>query len=334
MNNNVVFIIPTGIGCAIGGHAGDATPAAKLIASVCNKIILHPNVVNASDINEMPSNALYVEGSLLDGFLRGEHKLLEVNKPNKVLVVVNKPIQPDTINAINASACTVGMDVEIIELDVPLKMRGYVENGIANGKYSGIEQLIEQVNSYKFDALAIATEIEVSDEQSLNYFRTGGVNPWGGIEAIVSREIATALMKPVAHAPIESQSTKENDQLFYLPFNEIVNPRMAAEVISNCYLHCVMKGLHRAPHITEVHGIGLSSISAMVSPFCFGEPHRACIEAGIPVIIVKENTTTFTEIKENYPEIIYVNNYLEAAGVISCINSGVTVKSVLSDKYL
>ncbi|MCK5606476.1 DUF3326 domain-containing protein, partial [Candidatus Pacearchaeota archaeon] len=31
---NTVFIVPTGIGCKIGGHAGDATPAFKLIASV------------------------------------------------------------------------------------------------------------------------------------------------------------------------------------------------------------------------------------------------------------------------------------------------------------
>ena len=44
---NIIFIVPTGIGASIGGHAGDATPAARLIASTCNKLILHPNVVNA-----------------------------------------------------------------------------------------------------------------------------------------------------------------------------------------------------------------------------------------------------------------------------------------------
>ena len=32
---NVVFIVPTGIGAEIGGHAGDANPAAKLIAAAC-----------------------------------------------------------------------------------------------------------------------------------------------------------------------------------------------------------------------------------------------------------------------------------------------------------
>ena len=59
---NACFIIPTGIGCEIGGHAGDATPALKLIASVCDKVVINTNVVNASDLNEMPSNALYCEG--------------------------------------------------------------------------------------------------------------------------------------------------------------------------------------------------------------------------------------------------------------------------------
>ncbi|MEK0326305.1 MAG: DUF3326 domain-containing protein, partial [Nitrosopumilus sp.] len=75
---NVVMIIPTGIGCAIGGHAGDATPAAKLLAQTCEKLFLHPNVVNASDINEMPLNSLYVEGSILDRFLEGMIELQEV----------------------------------------------------------------------------------------------------------------------------------------------------------------------------------------------------------------------------------------------------------------
>jgi len=48
-----VMIVPTGVGAQIGGHAGDAAPAAKLIASCCDKLIIHPNVVNGSDLNEM-----------------------------------------------------------------------------------------------------------------------------------------------------------------------------------------------------------------------------------------------------------------------------------------
>ena len=58
---NVVLLVPTGIGAEIGGHSGDAGPVARLLASACDNLITHPNVVNASDINELPENGLYVE---------------------------------------------------------------------------------------------------------------------------------------------------------------------------------------------------------------------------------------------------------------------------------
>ena len=34
---NIVMIVPTGIGAEYGAHAGDATPAARLLASTCDK---------------------------------------------------------------------------------------------------------------------------------------------------------------------------------------------------------------------------------------------------------------------------------------------------------
>ena len=86
---NVVMIVPTGIGCEIGGHCGDGNAPARLLGACCETLVLHPNVVNASDINEMPPNALYVEGNHLDRFLQGKLFLQKV-KSNKVLVVVNK----------------------------------------------------------------------------------------------------------------------------------------------------------------------------------------------------------------------------------------------------
>lgn len=60
---NAVFIVPTGIGAEIGGHAGDATPAVRMLAGICDYLITHPNAVNASDVNEMTENTVYVEGS-------------------------------------------------------------------------------------------------------------------------------------------------------------------------------------------------------------------------------------------------------------------------------
>jgi hypothetical protein len=53
---NTVLMIPTGIGAQVGGHAGDAGAVARLIGSGCDNLITHPNVVNGSDINEMPGH--------------------------------------------------------------------------------------------------------------------------------------------------------------------------------------------------------------------------------------------------------------------------------------
>ncbi len=324
---HVVMIIPTGIRCEIGGHAGDATPAARLLGSVCDKLILHPNVVNASAINEMPENALYVEGSILDRFLEGKIELREVRQ-NKILMVVNKPVYTGTVNTATAARAVLGIDVQILELDTPLIMKAEVKNGIASGTYSGVEQLIKQVSNYEFDALAVETAIEFDEKLALEYFKVGGTNPWGGIEAKTSRAIADKLNKPVAHAPFE-----EYKKGTITCYSEIVDPRMAAEVSSGEFSYCVLKGLHKAPRISQHHsgmGMGLSvnDIDVMVSPFgCWGRPHIACEKAGIPIIVVKENKTV-CEHPYGHCNPIWVKNYLEAAGYISCMRAGISPESV------
>lgn len=39
-----VMIVPTGVGAAIGGYAGDALPVARTLANVVDCLISHPNV--------------------------------------------------------------------------------------------------------------------------------------------------------------------------------------------------------------------------------------------------------------------------------------------------
>lgn len=39
-------------------------PVAALAASVVDTLVTHPNLLNASDIMELPANAFYVEGSV------------------------------------------------------------------------------------------------------------------------------------------------------------------------------------------------------------------------------------------------------------------------------
>ena len=68
---NAVLLIPTGVGAELGGHSGDGGALAVAMASLCDNLITHPNVVNASDINELPPNGLYVEGSLICRLLMG-----------------------------------------------------------------------------------------------------------------------------------------------------------------------------------------------------------------------------------------------------------------------
>ncbi len=317
---NIVMIVPTGIEAEIGGHAGDANPTAKLIASVSNIFITHPNVLNASDINEMTDNTWYVEGSILDRFLEGTVKL---EKPfsNKILLATNKPIRTETTNAINAARMTIGCEIEIVELEEELRMIASITEKGAGGEVSGVESLCDQVSNYKFDALAIATAITCPKEVALNYFRVGGINPWGGVEAIASKMIANKINKPVAHAPIES----EDEELKYL--NQAVDCRMAAEMLSQCYIHCLFKGLHKAPRINFNDGLSFKDIHCLVSPInCVGRPHRACMEHNIPVIAVKENKTCLND--EMPDEFIVVENYLEAVGVIVAMKEGIDTKTV------
>lgn len=41
-----VMIVPTGVGAAIGGYAGDALPVARALSTVVDCLITHPNVCN------------------------------------------------------------------------------------------------------------------------------------------------------------------------------------------------------------------------------------------------------------------------------------------------
>ena len=318
---NVVFIVPTGIGAEIGGHSGDATPAAKLIASACNKLFVHPNVVNASDINEMTENMLYVEGSILDRFLEGQIGLEEVYN-NKILLAVNSPVKPEIVNAVSAARVTIGADIEIVEFKAPLKMIASITDRKASGDIYNLDEAVQQVVQYDFDVLVVNTPIETNDDEVRDYLtKDGGTNIWGGVEAKLSKLMSEKLNKPVIHAPVE------NSEVFKT-FNEVVDPRKAAEMVSTCYLHCCLKGGHVAPKISlKDSAYWNTDIDFLVSPInVFGRPHIACERFNIPVIAVEENRTVLED--EMPSDFIIAKNYLEVAGIISAKKAGVTVASV------
>jgi hypothetical protein len=318
---NIVLVIPTGIGCEIGGHAGDANPVAKLMGACCDNLILHPNVVNASDVNEMPDNSWYVEGSCLDRFLRGEI-YLEKPRLNKILIAVNQA-DWQSINAVSAARATIGAQVEIVELDKPLGLIAQMKNGLASGEVVNWKSLVEQVKHYEFDALGIATPITIDETTLRKYFEVGGVNPVGGVEAVASKLIASALNKPVAHGPVD----------YALPeFQEIVDPRMAVEIVTLNFIHCLLKGLNKAPRLSKTKkngSLGVEDVDVMISPFgCLGEPHQACLKRGIPIVVVRENKSVLHEYEDGDKRFIFVENYLEAAGLMMAMKAGIHPASV------
>ena len=89
----VILIIPTGIGAAIGGYAGDGLPVAKVISQVCDRLITHPNVLNGASLYWNLPNTFYVEGYALDKFAAGEWGLRPV-RSNRVGLLLDPGIEP------------------------------------------------------------------------------------------------------------------------------------------------------------------------------------------------------------------------------------------------
>lgn len=339
---NAVLVVPTGIGADIGGHAGDATPVARLLASVCDNLITHPNVVNASDLNELPDNGLYVEGSLLSRFLMGTVGLEKV-RSNRVLVVIdahpNERFRRATVNAVNAARATYGLRCpSVVILDPPLVVKGdYTESGRAAGTIEGLERLFDVLDSHRgeYDAVALSTVVDV-DVSHADYFASRGqmVNPWGGAEAMLTHAVSTIYDIPSAHAPMmESVEIANLDP-------GVVDPRMAAEVISLTFLQCVLKGLQRAPRVVpdpaEMAGPSVRTagdVSCLVTPDgCVGLPTLAALEQGIPVIAVRENRNLMKNELTMLPwgddQLHIVENYWEAVGVIAALKEGMSPTAV------
>lgn len=119
-------------------------------------------------------------------------------------------------------------------------------------------------------------------------------------------------------------------------FNKIVDRRMAAEIVSVSYLHCILKGLHKAPKVIDYDSkskdtLRVDDIDLMISPDgCWGDAHEACANWGIPIIFVQENKNIYEPYTtRTLPEKCFlVKDYIEAAGIIASWKAGVTVSSV------
>ena len=338
---NVVMLVPTGIGAEVGGHAGDASPAATLIASCCDTLITHPNVLNASDLIYVPENALYVEGSVIARLLMGTVRVAPV-RSNRLLVIVqnhdDRIFTDAAINAVNAARAYFGISVaEVVSVDSGFKMAGeYGPSGAATGTVQGIEQLWDILDARvgEFDAVAISSVIEIPTELHSSYYHRAGnlINPWGGVEAMLTHAISLKYGVPAAHSPMfESREIAELDV-------GVVDSRMAAEVISLTFLQSILRGLQRSPRIIRQEAgartsLGAEDVSCLVIPDrCLGLPTLAALHQGITVIAVRENASIMQNDLRDLPwrdgQLIQVENYWEAAGVVNCLRIGLDPLSV------
>ena len=339
---NVALLVPTGIGAEIGGHAGDAGPVARMLAEVADTLVLHPNVVNASDLNEMPRNALYVEGSVVTRLLMGTAGLLSV-RSNRVLVVIDAHRDSlfvnAAVNAVSGARSSYGLScADVVCLEPPVKLLArYSPAGRAAGRVEEMEGLCELLSERRgqYDAVALSSVIDVPPDYHQGYFDAGGemVNPWGGVEAMLTHALSSLYNVPTAHSPMfESRDIANMDP-------GIVDPRMAAEAVSMTFLQCTLKGLQRSPRIvTDVDGMGrpgvftASDVSCLVLPDgCLGLPTLAALEQGIPVIAVGNHNLMRNDLS-SLPwadgQFFRVSNYLEAVGVVASLRAGIDCNSV------
>jgi hypothetical protein len=339
----VVLLVPTGINAATGGHAGDAGPVARLLAGTCDTLITHPNVVNGSDINEIPDNALYVEGSVICRLLMGTAGLRPV-RSNRVLVVIDRhdevAYSNAAINAVNAARACYGLDCpRIVMCDPGVRLVStYTSTGRAAGRVDNMGAFLEAIGPYlgECDAVAVSSVIAVPPAFHQDYFDGAGsmVNPWGGVEAIFTHALSLLCGLPSAHSPmIESEEVEAADP-------GVVDPRMAAEAVSLTFLQSILKGLRRSPRIeTDPRALESSAIltardvSCLVIPDgCLGLPTLAALEQGIPVIAVRDGENLMDNDLAALPwapgQFRVVDSYLEAAGLLGALRSGLSPDSL------
>jgi len=308
---------------------------------VCDCLITHPNVVNASDINELPDNALYVEGSVLTRLLMGTLGLQKV-RSNRVMLVIDEHederFQKAAINLASATRASFGAECPLVlTIKDNVKMESvYSSSGRAVGKIKNFETLYNSLLGKRehYDAIALSSVIKVPQAYHRDYYLGGMVNPWGGVEAMLTHALSLMLNVPTAHSPMMESMDILNMDI------GVVDPRMAAEIVSVTFLFSVMKGLHRSPRIVSNPDIfnapgiiSAADIDCLVIPDgCVGLPTLAAIEQDIPVIAVRENKNHMKNNLSNFPfkegKLIYADNYLEAAGIMSAMKAGVAPDTV------
>lgn len=341
----VVQIVPTGVRCEYGGYAGDAGPATNLLAAVSDIVVTHPNAVNASELNEMSSNVLYVEGKSIDDFMLGHVGLLPT-RSNSIGTWVDPTGRSELdhlVNALSSARAVAGIDCSKYgvlpeELGVSIE---WSDSGCASGTILWPSVLLHSTAALLASGAnaigGVSVIAGVSEEMVQAHLKGEIPNPSGGVEAVISHLISKVFRVPTAHAPLPYYRGMRAEQ------QTTTNPRAAAEFISTPHYFCVAKGLARAPRllplgpgaleVAQPHGVlTLNNVAAVVCPAsCLGGvPMLAAQLSGIPIIGVRDNETILTmhNTVMGMSNAMEVSSYMEAAGVVAALREGISLESL------
>jgi hypothetical protein len=328
--HTTVLIVPTGIGAAIGGYAGDALPVARAIATVTDRLITHPNVLNGAQLYWPLSNAFYVEGYGLDQFAAGHWALQPVHQ-NRIGLLLDQAIEADLrwrhLQAADAARATLGLQLtDYVVTDAPLGVTlKQASSGATWGTLArpdsllrAAERLIQEAGA---NAIAIVARFpDDDDSEALAAYRQGqGVDPLAGAEAVISHLVVRTFKIPCAHAPA----------LPPLPLDPTIAPRSAAEETGYTFLPCVLAGLSRAPQFVQqptADTLQACQVDAVILPAtAFGGSAALSLSRTQALFIAVENNATQMQVRAadiGIPS-ISVRSYLEAIGVLAAQRAGV-----------
>uniref|UniRef100_A0A7N0V9D7 Uncharacterized protein n=1 Tax=Kalanchoe fedtschenkoi TaxID=63787 RepID=A0A7N0V9D7_KALFE len=335
-----VMIVPTGVGAAIGGYAGDALPVARALSSVVDCLISHPNVLNAAMLYWPLPNVLYVEGHALDRFAEGLWGLKPVHQNRQVGLVLDAGIEEELklrhLQVADATRASLGLPVVTYTVtDTPLLVEKWLDptTGQSTGRIGRPDSLLRAVKALveraNVNAIAVVGRFPDDDFEEIDDYRKGkGVDHLAGVEAVISHLVVEEFQIPCAHAPA----------LAPLPVSLSVCPKSAAEETGYTFLPCVLAGLSNAPQYvvdcTQRDCIMACDVDSIIIPrdawrgagalaFARGRGNKPLL------IAVEENDTVLDDIPEKFGiEAVKVSNYWEAIGVIAAHKAGVDPMSL------
>ena len=312
-----LMLVPTGIGCDIGGFAGDALPSARLLAAASGCLITHPNVMNGASLYWSDSRVLYVEGYGLDRFAVGDWALRPVRR-QRIGLLLDAGIEPELaqrqIQVAEGCRASLGLEIgPVVRTDQPLQVsleRG--ASGASWGRLGCPDALLragERLRQAGATAIAVVARFpEDPDSEELAAYRQGsGVDALAGAGAVISHLLVKHLQIPCAHAPA----------LDPLPLDPKLDPRAAGEELGYTFLACVLVGLSRAPDLVPDGALG-------------GEAVLACMERDVPLITV-ENPSVLSVTADALglsQGVLQASSYSEAAGLVLALREGLSPASL------